>query len=80
VSVPQWKVGPFQIGFRSQDVGEPPHVHVWSERGHAKVWLQPVTLARSHGFGSHDLDLVLKVVTENAGWLIAEWDRYWQHA
>jgi Domain of unknown function (DUF4160) len=44
---------------------EPPHVHV--ERGQctAKFWLDPVQLAGSRGFRSHELNRVRALVIEH---------------
>ena len=44
--------GPYRFFFTSFDCNEPPHVHV--ERGDStgKLWLEPLELARSHGFSA----------------------------
>ena len=42
--------GPYTFVFFSSDKGEPPHIHVKRERRIARLWLDPVALARNHGF------------------------------
>lgn len=44
--------GPYRFFFTSFDCNEPAHVHVERENATCKVWLDPVGLARSHGFGA----------------------------
>jgi hypothetical protein len=44
-------VGPYRFFFYSGDGGEPPHIHVERDQHVAKVWLDPVRLARTGGFG-----------------------------
>ena len=44
--------GPYRFFFTSFDCNEPPHVHVERENATCKFWLEPVGLARSHGFGA----------------------------
>jgi hypothetical protein len=44
------RVGPYRFFFYSGDGGEPPHIHVEHDDHVAKLWLDPVRLARSGGF------------------------------
>jgi hypothetical protein len=45
------RVGPYRLFFYSSDGGEPAHVHIERDPCVAKVWLEPVRLARSRGYG-----------------------------
>ncbi len=51
--------------FFSNEGNEPPHIHVESAEKYAKFWLDPVSLARSVGFRSHELSQLSRIVTEN---------------
>jgi hypothetical protein len=74
---PSWRVGKFRLSFSSHDRNEPMHVHVSSEKGEAKFWLNPVRLARNSGFSAAELRKAEKVVTENEEWLIDAWLTFW---
>ncbi|QTN21005.1 DUF4160 domain-containing protein [Brevundimonas sp. AJA228-03] len=53
--------------------GEPSHVHVASGRQTAKVWLQPVALARSTGFPAHDLGAIIRLVRDHREAFLEAW-------
>jgi hypothetical protein len=57
--------GPYRFYFFSHEPNEPPHIHVDRDNLSAKVWLQPVALARNVGFSAHELTRILKLVEEN---------------
>ena len=44
--------GPYRVFFTSFDCTEPAHVHVERENNTCKFWLEPIELARNHGFSS----------------------------
>jgi hypothetical protein len=46
----------FRFFFYSLEGAEPPHIHVEIGEKIAKFWLEPVSLAESHGFRSHELN------------------------
>jgi hypothetical protein len=55
----------FRFFFYSLEGNEPPHIHVEHGDKIAKFWLEPVSLAESHGFRSHELNrLRLHVITQ----------------
>lgn len=47
--------GPYRLFFTSFDCQEPPHVHVERELKTCKFWLEPLGLARNHGFDAREL-------------------------
>ena len=49
-------VSGFRFFFYSMEGSEPPHIHVERDTSTAKFWLDPVQLARSRGFRSHELN------------------------
>ncbi len=68
--------GPFRYFFYSNEKGEPPHVHVQRERKMAKFWLNPVALAGSKRFSSHELRTIQKQVEENREMLLEAWNEH----
>jgi hypothetical protein len=68
--------GPYRLFFYSGDGDEPRHVHVEREANLAKVWLDPVRLAESGGFGRAEIRRVEALVRDNAIQLRRAWDEY----
>ncbi len=68
--------GGFRFFFFSRE--EPRmHIHVQSERGEAKFWLEPrIELARSHGFTEHDLGTARNLIQEHAHEIQAAWKQH----
>ena len=55
------------------------HVHVYSERGEAKFWLEPeLELAMNSGLPKHDLRLAEKIIEEHYDEFIRAWRRYFR--
>lgn len=59
------RIGPYRFYFYSNEKGEPPHIHVQRERFLAKFWLNPVSLAGSKRFSSHELRAIQRHVEDN---------------
>ena len=70
------KIGPYRFFFYSNERGEPPHIHVQRERFLAKFWLNPVALAGSKRFASHELRTIQKHVDENRGIFLEAWNEH----
>jgi hypothetical protein len=68
--------GPYRFYFFSHEPNEPPHIHVDRDNLSAKVWLQPVALARNVGFSAHELTRILELVEENRQLLLEAWYGY----
>jgi hypothetical protein len=58
------------------DRAEPPHVPVERESNRAKVWLDPVRLQESGGFGRTELNRIAALVEANRGALLKAWDEF----
>ena len=56
--------------------GEPPHIHVERDELIAKLWLEPVRLARSGSFGAPELREIERMTTDNAAQLLEAWNEY----
>jgi hypothetical protein len=63
----------FRLYFYSHEPNEPPHVHVDRGGASAKVWLEPVALARNLGFRSSELTRILALVKEHRAELLEGW-------
>ena len=65
--------GPYRFFFTSFDCNEPPHVHV--ERGDStcKFWLEPLGLARDHGFSARELNAVRRITLDNLTAILEAW-------
>ena len=70
------RIGPYRFFFYSNEKGEPPHVHVQREQFLAKFWLNPVALAGSKRFASHELRTIQKHVEENRKILLEAWNEH----
>lgn len=69
-------VAGFRFVFFSTDRGEPRHIHVVRDRGMAKFWLDPVSLAKSRGFADHEINTIERHVVEHGETLRRAWDDY----
>jgi hypothetical protein len=67
------RIGAYRFYFYSNEKGEPPHIHVQRERFLAKFWLDPVALAGSKRFASHELRTMQTYVEENREKLLEAW-------
>ena len=70
------RAGPYRFYFYSHEPNEPPHVHVDGGESSAKVWLEPVALARNLGFRAHELNGIPSVVRDNRDALLEPWNGY----
>lgn len=58
------RVGRFRFFFFSNENQEPPHIHAKAAEHEAKFWLNPVRLASNHGFRSHELNEIERLVKQ----------------
>lgn len=70
------RIGPFRFFFYAGDGAEPPHVHVERDDGKAKVWLDPVRLAESHGLRRKDIHQIHDLVEEHQAEILEAWDEF----
>lgn len=68
--------GPYRLFFYAGDRDEPPHVHVERDDCEAKFWLDPVRLARSHGFAPNEINNIEKLIGENQQNLLDRWNEF----
>ena len=67
------RVKGYRFWFYESDLNEPPHVHVGKEDDEAKFWLAPVSLTRVHGFRSHQLREIERIISQYHDDLLASW-------
>jgi Domain of unknown function (DUF4160) len=66
----------YRAYFVSHDCREPPHVHVDRGGCSAKVWLQPVAVARNIGYAAHEVTEILQVLSENRDRIVEIWNEH----
>ena len=65
--------GPYRFFFTSFDCNEPPHVHVERDRSTCKFWLEPLMLARNHGFAAHELTRIRQIIRQHLEQITEAW-------
>ena len=71
-----WRNGPFRFFFYSNEGTEPPHAHVQEGRKLAKFWLNPISLAASKHFQSHELSRLERLIVEHHQQLVEAWHAF----
>ncbi len=72
------RVAGYRFFFFSNERQEPAHIHVERGECHAKIWLDPVRLAGSHGFRSAELTEVRELVVEHRELFQERWDEFFR--
>ncbi|MCW9024251.1 MAG: DUF4160 domain-containing protein [Gammaproteobacteria bacterium] len=70
------RIGAYRFYFYSNEKGEPAHIHVQREKLLAKFWLNPVSLAGSKRFASHELRTIQKHVEDNREQFLEAWNEH----
>jgi len=65
--------GPYRFFLTSFDCNEPPHVHVERDRNTCKFWLDPLMLARNHGFAAHELTRIRQIIRQHHEQIMEAW-------
>ena len=68
------RIGPYRFHFYAGEGDEPPHVHVARDRAEAKLWLDPVSVARSQGFRAAELRRIQRITQANQAILLDAWN------
>ena len=66
----------YAFRFRASDQGEPPHVHVEGNGGHAKFWLDGPRLEKAGGYNRRQLMQIARIVETHADEFEARWHDY----
>ncbi|OGO38761.1 MAG: hypothetical protein A2147_03490 [Chloroflexi bacterium RBG_16_57_8] len=67
-----------QVLLYAGDGDEPEHIHVERDANVATLWLSPIRLERSGGFGRPELREILRIVQEQRVALLEAWDDYFE--
>lgn len=70
------RLGTYRFFFYAGDADEPPHVHVERDEHKAKLWLEPVRLQSSGGFGRTEINRIQKLIAENREELLRCWNEF----
>jgi hypothetical protein len=68
--------GPYRFFFTSFDCNEPTHVHVERENSTCKFWLEPIELARSHGFNARELNVIRRSIGDHRAAILEAWHEH----
>ena len=60
----------------SNELSEPPHVHIKAGGDQAKFWLDPIELEWNFGFNIRELNQIEGMIEENAAYLLEKWNEY----
>jgi hypothetical protein len=67
------EIGPYRFVFFSSDQREPAHIHVKRDLQIVKFWLNPIALAKNHGFKEHEINQVRHLIEDNQQILLEAW-------
>lgn len=70
------KLGPYRFYFYSHESREPPHIHVDRDDLSANFWVQPIELARNHGFAKHVVRELEKIIEDNQTINLEAWNEH----
>ena len=73
------RIGPYRFFFYSGDGVEPPHIHVERDEKIAKLWLEPVRLQNSGGFGRKEIHKIQQIVREHKLEILERWNEYFNN-
>ncbi len=68
--------GPYHIYFVSFDCHEPAHVHIAREKMEVKFWLEPVNIARNHGFSQRELNKITQLIEAHLVLILEAWHEH----
>ena len=68
--------GPYRFFFYPGDAEEPQHIRIERDGKIAKVWLDPVRLQSSGGFGRSEISNILKIIESNQQTIVEGWNDY----
>lgn len=67
------RAGPYRFFIWSNEPPEPADVHVESGDGHAKFWLDPVSLAKSDDYNAREIARIRRLVEAHREELRERW-------
>ena len=73
------KIKGYRFFFFSLEGCEPPHIHIEHGDHVAKFWLNPINLASSYGFKSHELAKIRVIVIEHSELFLEKWHEFFSN-
>jgi len=70
------RIGSYRFHFYSDEKNEPPHIHIETNDGECKFWLNPIQLARNRGVPPNEVRKIEKLVFENKNLLMEKYNEY----
>jgi hypothetical protein len=70
------RLGSFRFFFYSDELKEPPHIHVGISDGECKFWFDPIKLARNKNIRPHTIRDIERLVYENQDMLKKAYNEY----
>ena len=64
--------------FYAEEGTEPPHVHVDKGGGTAKLWLQPVRLARAENLKVSEVRRIIRIAERQQTFLLEAWYEFFE--
>ena len=68
------RVDRFRFYFFSNELQEPPHIHVKAGGQQAKFWLVPIQLAANYGFNVRELGDIRRIIQDHVDELLGAWN------
>jgi hypothetical protein len=68
------RVGPYRFSIVMADCIERAHVHVSGGNGACKLWLSPISIARSAGYGPREQRAIMQAAEAHQQLLVQRWD------
>ena len=63
----------YRVSFYSYDLGERMHVHVFKGGHECKFWMADLALAFNHGFRSHELSEIRRMIETRRTEIVQRW-------
>lgn len=66
----------YRFFFYSNELNEPPHIHIDHSGRSAKVWLNDVALAKNIGYNARELRYLLQLTADHRLAILEAWNEY----
>jgi hypothetical protein len=73
------RVSDFRFFFYGLEGAEPAHIYVEHGDNVAKFWLEPVSLAQSHGFRAHEINRLRALLIKYRPTFAEAWNAHFGH-
>lgn len=70
----------YRFYFFSQELGEPPHVHVDKDGKSAKFWIESATVVRNSHFSAVDLREIARIISDNRLEFLRRWNEHFDNS